>query len=259
MNGSTALAAVNTPGSGTPRNRGINYLGNLARVLRDLTGFATLIFELLQNADDADASTLRIDVGQHALVVFNDAVFSDCGDQDLTSENCLYLAQRGHRCDFHSFRDVASGDKRDRADTTGAFGIGFIAVYQVADRAVLISSGRRWDIDEMRPEASRIIETPAPDAAGTTFILPWARDPDSPFRQATASAAIGPEDPHRLLDALVATLPTAMLFLRHVREVELRTRRSHHLPLSPRGRRRHLRNHRRGPATPMAHAAWRLR
>ena len=217
----TALAAASTPGAGTPRNRGINYLGNLGRVLRDLTGFATLTFELLQNADDAGASTLLIDVGQDALIVFNDAVFSDCNDQSLTSEYCLYLAQRGHRCDFHSFRDVASGDKRDRADTTGAFGIGFIAVYQVADRAVLISSGRRWDIDEMQPEASRIIENPAPDATGTTFILPWARDPNSMFRQQTTSAAIGPDDPQQLFDVLLATLPTAMLFLRHVREVEL--------------------------------------
>jgi hypothetical protein len=221
MSESTALAAVKIPASGTPRNRGINYHGNLGRVLRDLTGFTTLTFELLQNADDAGARTLRIDVGQDALVVFNDAVFSDCGDQGLSSEDCPYLAQRGHRCDFHSFRDVASGDKRDRADTTGAFGIGFIAVYQVADRAVLISSGRRWDIDEMQPEASRIIENPAPDAAGTTFILPWARDPDSLFRQRTASAAIGPDDPQRLFDVLVTTLPTAMLFLRHLREVEL--------------------------------------
>src|SRR5271157_195408 len=149
------VPAAGQPLTGTPRNRGISYHGNLGRVLRDLTGFTTLMFELLQNADDA--------------------VFSDCGSQDLPPEECLYLADLGHRCDFHSFREVASGDKRDRADTTGAFGIGFTAVYQVADTAVLISNGRRWDIDEMQPEASRIIENPAPGAQGTTFILPWAR------------------------------------------------------------------------------------
>jgi hypothetical protein len=111
--------------AGTPRSRGIDYLGNLGRMLRDLTGFATLMFELLQNADDAGAARMRIDVGHDELVVSNDAMFSDCGDQDLPPEDCLYLVPRGHRCDFHSFRDVASGDKRGRADTTGAFGIGF--------------------------------------------------------------------------------------------------------------------------------------
>ena len=207
--------------AGTPRSRGIDYLGNLGRMLRDLTGFATLMFELLQNADDAGAASVRIDVGTDALVVFNDAVFSDCGDQDLEPEGCLYLAPHGHRCDFHSFRDVASGDKRGRADTTGAFGIGFTAVYQVADTVTLISAGRRWDIDEIQPEKSRIIETSAPDVRGTTFILPWARDPESEFRRRTGSAAIGPDDPQRLLDVLADDLPTAMLFLRHVREVEV--------------------------------------
>src|SRR5271166_567617 len=215
------VPAAGQPLTSTPRNRGINYHGNLGRVLRDLTAFTTLMFELLQNADDAGATTMRIDVGQEALVVVNDAVFSDCGSQDLPPEECLYLADLGHRCDFHSFREVASGDKRDRADTTGAFGIGFTAVYQVADTAVLISNGRRWDIDEMQPEASRIIENPAPGAQGTTFILPWARDPESLFRRRTGSAAIGADDPQRLFDVLVADLPTAMLFLRHVREVEV--------------------------------------
>jgi hypothetical protein len=209
------------PRAGTPRSRGIDYLGNLGRMLRDLTGFATLLFELLQNADDAGAATMRIDVGQDALVVFNDAVFSDCGDQDLPPDGCLYLDARGHRCDFHSFRDVASGDKRGRADTTGAFGIGFTAVYQVADTVTLISAGRRWDIDEIQPEASRILETPAPDERGTTFILPWARDPDSEFRRRTGSAAVGPDGPQRLLDVLANDLPAAMLFLRHVRDVEV--------------------------------------
>src|SRR6266851_9962251 len=192
MTGLIELPAAGQPSAGTARNRGISYHGNLGRVLRDLTGFATLMFELLQNADDAGATTVRIDVGRDALVVVNDAVFSDCGNQDLLPEDCLYLAEFGHRCDFHSFREVASGDKQNRADTTGAFGIGFTAVYQIADRAVLTSSGRRWDVDEMRPEASRILETLVPNTVGTTLMLPWARDADSPFRQATGSAALGP-------------------------------------------------------------------
>ncbi|MEU4515117.1 DUF3883 domain-containing protein [Nonomuraea wenchangensis] len=221
MTGLISSDASNTSPPAVPRNRGMNYHGNLSRILRDLTGFATLTFELLQNADDARATRIRFNFSHNQLVVFNNAVFSDCGDQDLDSANCPYLTDRGHRCDFHSFRDVASGDKRERAETTGAFGIGFTAVYQIADRAVLISSGRRWEIDEMQPEDKRIMELPAPDAEGTTLILPWAHDPNSPFRQRTTSAAIQPNDPQRLYDTLLNILPTAMLFLRHVRQVEL--------------------------------------
>jgi hypothetical protein len=213
--------AAGEPRSGIARSRGINYHGNLGRMLRDLTGFDALTFELLQNADDAEASTLQIDIGKDQLVVYNDAVFSDCGDQDRSPAECLLLTERRHRCDFHSFREVASGDKRDRADTTGAFGIGFTAVYQVADTAVLISNGRRWVIDEMQPEEGRITEHSAPDTTGTTFILPWARNPESLFRQRTNSPAITGGGPQQLFDTLVAAVPTAMLFLRHVRTVEL--------------------------------------
>jgi hypothetical protein len=209
---------------GKGRRRGINYLGNLGRMIRDLTGFATLAFEVVQNADDARADYLRFDVGDEALVVFNNAIFSNCGDQDLASDECLLLLTAGHRCDFHSFRDVGSGDKQDRDDTTGAFGIGFAAVYQIADTAELISNGLHWLIDELAPEEERIIECagcPADDSAGTTFVLPWAHDPDSEFRHRTGSTAAPIDAPEQLLAVLVDKIPTAMLFLRHVRRVDL--------------------------------------
>lgn len=60
-----------------PRSRGIDYLENLGPDAAALTCLVTLKFELLQNADDADAD---------ALMVFSSAVFSDFGDQDLPPE-----------------------------------------------------------------------------------------------------------------------------------------------------------------------------
>lgn len=106
---------------GKRRRRGINYLKNLGRMIRDLTGFATLTFELVQNADDAKATTLRFDVRDDALVVFNDARFSNCGDQDRAPDECLLLPVEGHKCDFHSFCDVGGADKQERDNTTDFF------------------------------------------------------------------------------------------------------------------------------------------
>jgi hypothetical protein len=209
---------------GKGRRRGINYLSNLGRMIRDLTGFATLTFELVQNADDADAAFLRFDVRDDALVVFNDAVFSNCGDQDLTPDECLMLPVEGHKCDFHSFCDVGGGDKQDRDDTTGAFGIGFTAVYQIADTAELISNGLHWYINESEPEHERIREClgcPNDKDGGTTFILPWARDANSEFRRRTRTSPVSKDAPEQLLSVLLDKIPTAMLFLRHVRRVEL--------------------------------------
>ena len=60
MNELTTLAAVEVLGSGALRNRGVNYHGNLGRVLRDLSSFTTLAFVPLQNAVSSDCGDTRV-------------------------------------------------------------------------------------------------------------------------------------------------------------------------------------------------------
>ena len=126
-------------------SRGRDHLGSLGADLRDLQGFSTLAHELIQNADDAPGTTeLVFKVQDDALIVENNGLFTDCGE--ATANACLWLEdeQHGHRCDFHRFRLVGSGDKRSEDETTGAFGIGFTAVYQITDNPQVISSGHHW-------------------------------------------------------------------------------------------------------------------
>ena len=132
-------------------SRGMDYLGNLGAKLRDLRGLSTLTYELIQNADDATgASWMAFDVRDDALIVDNDGIFADCNHQELNA--CPWLTDESiaHRCDFHRFRLVASGDKREESGTTGAFGIGFLSVYQISDNPELISAGRHWILQEDR-------------------------------------------------------------------------------------------------------------
>src|SRR5438105_4816889 len=119
-------------------SRGIDYLGDLGAKLRDLQGYRTLAYELIQNADDARATWICFEINHDAIVVDNDGIFSDC--REVKKPDCPWKMDnaRGYRCDFHRFRHVASGDKREEPGTTGAFGIGFIAVYQIADNPELI-------------------------------------------------------------------------------------------------------------------------
>ena len=210
----------------TTLSRGQSYLGSLGRLLRDLAGFSTLAFELIQNADDAPGATrLIFELRPDALLVRNNGIFTDCKHQELDADDCPRLAAKGHRCDFHSFRSVSSGDKRARAGTTGAFGIGFTAVYQITDAPELISSGRHWYLDETLAEADRIGVCPGCAAcrssSGTTFVLPWATDPDSPFRKGTGSAALKLEDPETLWGVLRSVVPEAMVFLRKLHLIRL--------------------------------------
>src|SRR3954452_23651330 len=93
----------------TSRSREDDHIGLMSRTLRELTGFTTMVFELIQNADDTETATcLRFDVRDEALVVEDDGGFTDCERQDLGVHSCPFLAERGYRCDFHSFRLFSS-------------------------------------------------------------------------------------------------------------------------------------------------------
>lgn len=209
-------------------SRGIDYLGDLGAKLRDLQGFATLAHELIQNADDADgAGCMVFDVTEEALVVDNDGTFTDCGHAEEPECPWKHDPSRRYLCDFHGLRCVASGHKRERRGTTGAFGIGFISVYQVTDRPELISAGRHWVLHEDRPESDRIEvcegcqfcqDTRLPK---TRFVLPWVHDPDSPLRKALRAPALLAEAPIQLLEELKRSLPTAILFLKNLNALEV--------------------------------------
>jgi hypothetical protein len=210
----------------TFRRRGTDHLGFLGAKLRDLTGFATLAHELIQNADDAPGTTsMTFDVRDDALIVDNDGTFTDC--EQLDEFECPWKQDgRGSMCDFHRFQNVASGDKRDELNTTGAFGIGFTAVYQITDRPELISSGRHWVIDELQPESRRIAEC-ADDHCPichdsslpqTRFILPWVVDAESPLRKRLRVPAL---EPRGLVAELLRAVPLAMLFLKKLERISV--------------------------------------
>jgi hypothetical protein len=214
-------------------SRGTDHVGSLQRTLRDLIGYRTLANELIQNADDAGtshdmdrASEILFDVRGDALIVENDGRFSDCGA--VHESICPWRTKHGRRCDFHRFRTVAGGDKRNELFATGAFGIGFTAVYQVTDRPELISAGRHWVIDELAEESRRILVCPgcpecsASNLPNTRFILPFAADPMSPLRRELKVAPFDGVHRHELIAELEALLPDSLLFLKSIDKLVLR-------------------------------------
>ena len=193
-------------------SQGVNYLGFLSQQLGDLAGKTTLAHELIQNADDAkdddgrlSATRITFDVTDSALVVSNDAVF------------------RG--IDFERMRDVASGLKRDESGdrTTGAFGVGFISVYQVTDGPELHSAGRTWIMRPDEPEERRIEQREDPSITadrGTVFRLPWAFK-DSKVRTALKAPTVDAAYIESFVDELRESLPMAILFLKKLGRIEL--------------------------------------
>lgn len=198
-------------------SQGIDYLGFLNAKLRDLRGWGTLANELIQNADDAEGATqIVFDVRDDGLVVENDGRFTDCGV--VEAGEC----PDERSCDFHAFRSVAGGHKREVEDTTGAFGIGFIAVYQVTDRPVLQSGRHRWEICPGATEDRRIRATRLATAhSGTRFELPWALE-DSELRRRLAVERVPVDVVNRMSHDLRQALPEAAPFLRRLKLLELR-------------------------------------
>ena len=221
----TAVLLETTTPMTTYLSQSIDYLGFLDAKLRDLQGYATLAHELIQNADDARADSMSFDVGDEALVVENTSAFSDCGQVEADECPWKMSPEHNHRCDFHRFRKVAGGDKREQEATTGAFGIGFISVYQITDRPELLSGKRHWIIRPEAEEQRRIEVVPVAGEPfeGTRFILPWATDASSRLRRRLRAQTMKmPETADELVNVLVSALPNAILFLKHVCRIELR-------------------------------------
>lgn len=204
---------------------GVDYFGFLETVLRDLKGYRTLAHELVQNADDArQTSSLSFDVCDEALIVENDGHFTDC--EHVEEHECPWRSdpQIGRSCDFHRFRQIASGGKRTESDTIGAFGIGFITGYQITDRPELVSAGRHWIVEAEQQTITQCHGCAACNGAsggGTKFILPWATDRESFLRKRLRVEPVTEESPAQLLEELQRTIPQAIVFLKRLRKVAI--------------------------------------
>jgi len=210
------------------RSRRFDYLGNLGSKLADLQGFASLAHELIQNADDVpDAGWLTFDVRPDGLVVDNGGTFRNCGELD--AEDCPWLLTPDNkgRCDFHRFALIGSGDKRLEEGTTGAFGIGFLTVYQITDAPELFSAGQHWILDELADEGHRVgmcegcARCRDASLPGTRFFLPWARNTNSALRKALQAQSFNEDQEPELTEALTTLLPGSMIFLRNLERLQL--------------------------------------
>ena len=207
-------------------SRSSDHLGNLANILKDLGGGATLLNELTQNANDAGADAVRFTATKDELQVWNSGVFTDCGHDDL--RKCPWKTEEGRRsCDLHSFREVAGRHKADDSATTGAFGVGFTAVYQVTDHPELITGRRHLTLDESQSEDDRIRICPGGcsrdhDLQGTSLFLPWARF-NTELRRALGAMALAEHNIEDLVQQMHEAGPAALVFLENLASLEVRS------------------------------------
>lgn len=195
-----------------------DLLGNIQQALSGLQGYDVMALELIQNADDAAATTIRFDVRDDGLIVSNDSSFSTCG---LSSLRCPWETEGDpHQicrpCNFHAIARMGSRSKVDAPNQTGRFGIGFVSVYQVTDSPVIRSSGTEMRLDPLNGRAPA-----APiEITGTDFILAWARD-RSPTRQALKASPTPADVADLVASAAAGVTKRGLFFLRNLRRIEV--------------------------------------
>ena len=204
-------------GSGKRGSYKANLLGNIRSHLAGLQGYDVMALELIQNADDATAETIVFDITSDGLVVTNSGEFTYCGD--LNSNPCDFKAKMGYSCDFHRIAEVGGGGKLLRSENIGRFGIGFLSTYQVTDHPEIHSAGIKLTLV---PESGEWFIEPYDGRGGTTFFLPWARDPNTEARLGLGVSHIAAFHIDRIADDFKRVLRQSLLFLRHVRIAEVR-------------------------------------
>ena len=196
-------------------------LENIRQALLQLRTVDQLVKELIQNADDAGASTFSLNFDEHGLLASNNALLNSCSSPREHSRTCTGNATRPDNkfCDVHAIKRVASGNKRDSSTTTGKFGIGFVSIYLVTDRPVLRSKNIQMDF---LPEHAQItISTEERNVDGTQLWMPWAKIADSEFRQAIVKDCPKWNDLQDLVETAKETCRESFLFLRNLKHVTI--------------------------------------
>jgi len=166
---------------------GKKHLEFLGRLYSDSTHF---IYELLQNAEDADATSVRFELSDDRLEVLHDG-------------------RRFTEDDVRAISRVASGTKtEDDLITIGRFGVGFKSVYSYTDAPEIHCGDEHFRIkDYIRPESAPVQNIPKD--LTTRFIFPFRGDSCPSSDQAVSDIS------KRLRDLDVRT----MLFLKNIEHV----------------------------------------
>lgn len=179
----------------------------LERIIQLYTDKSHFVYELLQNAEDAEATCIRFVQHSDRLEVLHDG-------KPFTSANLQGLC------------DIGKSDKVDNLNQIGEFGVGFKSVFGICDTVFLYSDPSHYNgiaagdavpfaveiKDFTRPED--IPEEPIPDTYTTRFVFPYA------VGHTFSGFKTIPELVNTLAKKLQNLGITTLLFMKHLELIE---------------------------------------
>jgi len=175
----------------------VDLLGTISTQVHGYQGEAAIARELVQNADDAGSSWIEFVFQQDGLRARNGSVFSED--------------------DFNSIRRIAVGHRRQDSTTTGAWGTGFLSVYQITDHPELHSSGKHL---RFNPLEDRIPVTRSSVNDHTEFYLPW-RTSSSVISDRLKVGTWTPEKIAAMQHTIAVESYRVLPFLRNVQHIKI--------------------------------------
>ena len=133
----------------------------LKNILRDYKDGLTIVKELIQNADDAEATEVNIcfDARTHSKetdMLFFPGMADSHGPALVIHNNSVFSDE-----DFENITKLAAATKQDKHLKIGKFGIGFCSVYHITDIPSFLSRDRLYIFDPTLKHLGKEIKNPA--------------------------------------------------------------------------------------------------
>ncbi len=124
---------------GTPFGQHEKLTDRLKNILKSYPCDSGILKELVQNADDAQATEIHFIYDSRTLPC--ERVFQENAKEIQGPALCVYNNRAFTESDLEGIQNLGIGSKSDDAEKTGQFGIGFNAVYHLTDCPSFISNG----------------------------------------------------------------------------------------------------------------------
>lgn len=154
---------------------------------------AHFVYELLQNADDANATEVTIILKADRLL------FKHNGTKhfDITAEDDERVG------DINSITGIGNSSKENTQNKIGKFGVGFKAVFQYTDTPEIYDDTFKFKIEDLIVPTLIEYDYPERQPGETLFVLPF-RNPQKSFAE---------------IKSRLETLKNPILFLRHLKKI----------------------------------------
>ena len=195
-------------------------LGSIATNLTQLRTWDQAIKELIQNADDAQATEITFLISDAELLVHNNQFMSYCDFPDDAYMSCNFKEKgKNDLCDVHAIKTLSSQNKKRNSEATGKFGIGFVSTFLFTDQPGITSGNLRMIF---LPAENKIQVKLVPEhEVGTSLYLPWATDPDSLIRLGLEKPAIKKEHIPGIVSEIIASCVRSFVFVRHLKSIKV--------------------------------------